>query len=76
MMSAVQPPGDLCVRDVVQGARTVVEAVAYSKRAAKAMDQYIQSLPKEELVKRTSLEMHHLHTPGTFVTVVNPFAAS
>lgn len=30
--------------DVVTGARTVVEAVRFSKRAAKAMDEYIQGL--------------------------------
>ncbi len=32
--------------DVVNGARTVVEAVAYSKTVAEAMDQYIQNLPE------------------------------
>ena len=41
-------PGIFASGDVVQGARTVVEAVAYSKRVAEAMHQYIQSLPKEE----------------------------
>ena len=40
-------PGIFASGDVVQGARTVVEAVAYSKRVAEAMDRYIQSLPKE-----------------------------
>lgn len=40
-------PGIFASGDVVQGARTVVEAVAYSKRVAEAMDQYIQNLPKE-----------------------------
>jgi hypothetical protein len=34
--------------DVVQGARTVVEAVAYSKKVAEAMHAYIQSLSAEE----------------------------
>lgn len=34
--------------DVVNGARTVVEAVAHSKVVAEAMDAYMQSLPKEE----------------------------
>lgn len=34
--------------DVVNGARTVVEAVAYSKKVADAMDRYMQSLPKDE----------------------------
>jgi len=34
--------------DVVKGARTVVEAVKYSKIVAEAMDEYMQSLPKDE----------------------------
>lgn len=34
--------------DVVKGARTVVEAVKYSKIVAEAMDEYMQSLPKED----------------------------
>lgn len=34
--------------DVVKGARTVVEAVKYSKVVAEAMDKYMQSLPKED----------------------------
>ena len=41
-------PGIFASGDVVQGARTVVEAVAYSKRVAEAMHAYIQSLPNEE----------------------------
>ncbi|MBQ4600258.1 MAG: NAD(P)-dependent oxidoreductase [Oscillospiraceae bacterium] len=41
-------PGIFASGDVVNGARTVVEAVAYSKRVAEAMHQYIQSLPKDE----------------------------
>lgn len=36
-------PGIFASGDVVQGSRTVVEAVAYSKRVAEAMHQYIQS---------------------------------
>ena len=36
-------PGIFASGDVVQGARTVVEAVAYSKRVAQAMHEYIQS---------------------------------
>ena len=36
-------PGIFASGDVVQGARTVVEAVAYSKRVAEAMHNYIQS---------------------------------
>ncbi|MBQ8280530.1 MAG: NAD(P)-dependent oxidoreductase [Roseburia sp.] len=34
--------------DVVKGARTVVEAVKYSKIVAEAMDEYMQNLPKDE----------------------------
>jgi len=41
-------PGIFASGDVVNGARTVVEAVAFSKRVAEAMDEYIKSLPKEE----------------------------
>ena len=40
-------PGIFASGDVVNGARTVVEAVAYSKKVAEAMDAYIQGLPKE-----------------------------
>lgn len=40
-------PGIFASGDVVQGARTVVEAVAYSKRVAEAMHEYIQTLPVE-----------------------------
>ncbi len=36
-------PGIFASGDVVNGARTVVEAVAYSKRVAQAMHEYIQS---------------------------------
>lgn len=41
-------PGIFASGDVVNGARTVVEAVAHSKKVAEAMHQYIQSLPKDE----------------------------
>lgn len=41
-------PGIFASGDVVRGAKTVVEAVAYSKKVADAMDEYMQSLPKEE----------------------------
>ncbi len=41
-------PGIFASGDVVNGARTVVEAVAHSKTVAEAMHAYIQSLPKEE----------------------------
>lgn len=37
-------PGIFAAGDVVKGARTVVEAVAYSKIVVKAMDEYMQSL--------------------------------
>ena len=40
-------PGIFASGDVVNGARTVVEAVAFSKRVAEAMDEYIRSLPEE-----------------------------
>ena len=40
-------PGVFASGDVVNGARTLVEAVAHSKEVAEAMDQYMQSLPKE-----------------------------
>ena len=36
-------PGVFASGDVVNGARTVVEAVAYSKRVAEAMHAYIQN---------------------------------
>ncbi len=41
-------PGIFASGDVVNGARTVVEAVAYSKQVAEAMHRYIQNLPQEE----------------------------
>uniref|UniRef100_UPI004056B918 NAD(P)-dependent oxidoreductase n=1 Tax=Agathobacter sp. TaxID=2021311 RepID=UPI004056B918 len=41
-------PGIFASGDVVKGARTVVEAVAYSKVVAEAMDRYMQGLEKEE----------------------------
>lgn len=41
-------PGVFASGDAVSGASTVVQAVAYSKRVAEAMHQYMQSLPKEE----------------------------
>ena len=41
-------PGLFASGDVVKGARTVVEAVKYSKIVAEAMDEYMQNLPKEE----------------------------
>lgn len=40
-------PGVFASGDAVNGARTVVEAVAYSKTVAKAMDEYMQSLSAE-----------------------------
>ena len=41
-------PGIFASGDVVNGARTVVEAVAHSKVVAEAMHEYMQSLPKDE----------------------------
>ena len=41
-------PGIFASGDVVNGARTVVEAVAYSKRVAEAMHEYIQSTLEKE----------------------------
>ncbi|MGN0983511.1 MAG: NAD(P)-dependent oxidoreductase [Gemmiger sp.] len=38
-------PGIFASGDAVKGARTVVEAVAYSKTVAEAMHEYMQSLP-------------------------------
>jgi glutamate synthase (NADPH/NADH) small chain len=43
-------PGIFASGDVVKGARTVVEAVAYSKKVAEAMHAYMQSLPPVEAV--------------------------
>lgn len=40
-------PGIFASGDVVNGARTVVEAVAHSKIVAQAMDDYMQSLSKD-----------------------------
>lgn len=37
-------PGIFAAGDVVHGAKTVVEAVAYSKRVALAMHQYMENL--------------------------------
>ena len=41
-------PGIFASGDVVNGARTVVEAVAHSKVVAESMHEYMQSLPKED----------------------------
>lgn len=41
-------PGIFASGDVVNGARTVVEAVAYSKEVAQAMHAYIQSTLEAE----------------------------
>ena len=40
-------PGIFASGDVVNGARTVVEAVAHSKIVAESMHQNMQSLPKD-----------------------------
>ena len=41
-------PGIFAAGDAVRGASTVVAAVAYSKKVAEAMHEYMQSLPKDE----------------------------
>ena len=41
-------PGVFASGDVVQGARTVVEAVAHSKEVAEAMHQYMQGLTEDK----------------------------
>ena len=41
-------PGVFASGDVVKGAKTVVEAVAHSKKVAEAMDRYMQGLAEEE----------------------------
>ena len=46
-VGATSRPGIFASGDAVNGARTVVEAVAYSKKVAEAMHEYMQSLPKE-----------------------------
>lgn len=40
-------PGVFASGDAVKGARTVVEAVAYSKKVAEAMHEYMQKLPPD-----------------------------
>ena len=40
-------PGVFASGDAVKGARTVVEAVAYSKKVAEAMHEYMQTLPAD-----------------------------
>ena len=40
-------PGVFASGDAVKGARTVVEAVAYSKKVAEAMHEYMQTLPPD-----------------------------
>ena len=44
-------PGIFASGDVVNGARTVVEAVAYSKKVAQAMHAYIQSTWRRRAVR-------------------------
>ena len=44
-MGRTNVPGIFASGDAVKGARTVVEAVAYSKKVAEAMHEYMQSLP-------------------------------
>lgn len=40
-------PGLFASGDAVKGARTVVEAVAYSKKVAETMHEYMQTLPPD-----------------------------
>lgn len=40
-------PGLFASGDAVKGARTVVEAVTYSKKVAEAMHEYMQTLPPD-----------------------------
>ena len=40
-------PGVFASGDVVLGAKTVVQAVAYSKRVAEAMHSYMQGMPAQ-----------------------------
>ena len=42
-------PGIFAAGDVVLGAKTVVEATAYAKVVAEAMDQYMQGTLEEKL---------------------------
>ena len=44
-MGRTSIPGIFASGDAVKGARTVVEAVAYSKNVAEAMHEYMQTLP-------------------------------
>ena len=44
-------PGIFASGDVVRGAKTVVEAVSYSKKVADAMDAYIEAFPKKRQKK-------------------------
>ena len=41
-------PGVFASGDIVSGAKTVVEAVAYSKQVAESMHKYMQGLPDDE----------------------------
>lgn len=44
---ATSRPGVFAGGDAVQGARTVVEAVAVAKKVAEAMDRYMKALPRD-----------------------------
>ena len=48
-------PGIFASGDAVKGARTVVEAVAYSKKVAEAMHEYMQTLPADGPDEYTSV---------------------
>lgn len=50
-------PGIFASGDAVKGAKTVVEAVAHSKKVAEAMHEYMQSLPKDEESQYANVEI-------------------
>lgn len=52
-------PGVFAAGDAVNGARTVVEAVANGKRVAEAMHQYMQSLPMPETTNYPDVPVAH-----------------
>lgn len=55
-------PGVFAAGDAVNGARTVVEAVANGKRVAEAMHQYMQSLPMPETTNYPDVPVAHSMT--------------
>ena len=51
-------PGIFASGDAVKGARTVVEAVAYSKKVAEAMHEYMQNLPADGPDEYANVPVH------------------